>query len=134
MLDTVVVTIKSPRKLNQKPEIMKETNLNAAEIEAYRRAMGLTLEELGQQINANPRTIRAWEAGKQKALPIYTTAITALYNQHRAQAEALAEAGGAVEISRGDHARGWKLSVFTRAKDLNPDLTAQLTSEEGRVL
>lgn len=113
---------------------MKKTALNAAEIEAYRRAMGLTLEELGQQINAHPRTIRAWEAGKQKALPIYTAAITALYNQHRAQAEALAEAGGTVEISRDDQARGWKLSVFTRAKDLNPNLTAQLTSEEGRVL
>jgi DNA-binding transcriptional regulator YiaG len=44
-----------------------ETQLTSAQFKQARRALGLTLFQLGQVLDTDPRTIRKWEAGDEAA-------------------------------------------------------------------
>ena len=96
--------------------------MTSAQIAATRRLLGLTADQLGDELGINPRTIRGWEAGKYAPSSSAEAALLALRAEHDAELDVLiAEAAaGTVEVPSGPRARSWYLALAARLIDRLP--------------
>ena len=96
--------------------------MTPTQIAAIRRLLGLTADQLGEELGINPRTIRGWEAGKYAPSPSAEAALLALRAEHDAELDVLiAEAAaGPVEVPSGPRERGWYLALAARLIDRLP--------------
>ena len=101
-----------------------DDRMSPAEVAATRRLIGLTAEQMGEELGINPRTIRSWEAGKYTPGQSATGAIFALRAEHDAETARLADGavdGMIVSIPDGPRAPGWYLALAARVIDRVPD-------------
>ena len=98
--------------------------MTPAELAATRHLLGLTAEQLGNELGINPRTIRAWESGKYKPSPGPMDALTAIRAEHDAETDRLtvgAEDGTPIYLPSGPRPAGWYLALAARVIDRVPD-------------
>lgn len=91
--------------------------MTPAEIAATRSLIGLTADQLGQELGINPRTIRGWESGKYTPSPEPVAALKALRTEHDAALAPLlaaAEDGIPVHLPRSPKPAGWYLALGAR--------------------
>ena len=101
--------------------------LSGAEFAARRHLLGLTLDELAAMIGVNPRTVRAWETGRDLIPERIGDELAALIDEHTALVERMVDSEEVVGIVRGKAAdmprpRGWYVAAAARALLVEPDL------------
>lgn len=96
--------------------------MTSAQIAAIRRLVGLTADQLGEELGINPRTIRGWEAGKYAPSPSAMAALLALRAEHDAELDALiaSAAQGVAEVPSRPRERSWYLALAARLIDRLP--------------
>lgn len=96
--------------------------MTAAQVAATRRLLGLTVDQLGDELAINPRTIRAWETGKYSPSETAVLALLALRAEHDAELAELMDkvAQGPVALPSGPRERGWYLALGARILDRLP--------------
>ena len=105
--------------------------MTPTQIAAIRRLLGLTADQLGEELGINPRTIRGWEAGKYSPSESAGQALLALRAEHDAELDDLIAraAQGTVEIPSGPRERGWYLALAARLIDRLPAVQIAWQSE-----
>lgn len=101
--------------------------MTPTQVAAIRRLLGLTADQLGEELGINPRTIRAWEAGKYSPSESAGRALLDLRAEHDVELDALLgmAAHGSVEVPNGPREHGWYLALAARLIDRLP--TAHVT-------
>lgn len=96
--------------------------MTSAQIAAIRRLLGLTADQLGEELGINPRTIRGWEAGKYSPSESVEQALNDLRAEHDAELDLLlaGTASGPVKVPSGPRARSWYLALAARLIDRLP--------------
>lgn len=105
--------------------------MTSAQIAAIRRLLGLTVDQLGQELGINPRTVRGWEAGKYSPSESVEQALNDLRSEHDAELDLLlaSTASGPVEVPRGPKVRSWYLALAARLIDRRPGAQIAWQSE-----
>lgn len=101
--------------------------MTAAEFAVTRHLVGLTVDELAAALAVNPRTVRAWEAGRDLIPARIPAELAALVADHGALADRMAASGQVVGIVRdkraaADRPRGWYVAAAARAMEREPGL------------
>jgi len=104
--------------------------LRPPEVAIRRHRLGLTLEELADAIGVNPRTVRAWESGRDPVPVRIRAELDVLAGEHdQTLADMIehAEDHQVVGIFRDKgapvpHPRGWYVAAAARAMDSHPDM------------
>lgn len=104
--------------------------MTAAELAAWRHLLGLTLDELADQIGVNPRTTRSWETGRDPIPPRITDEIATLRARHDNLVSAYLDTDEVIGIVRDKAAdtpmpRGWYVAAAARAMQSDPDLMVE---------
>lgn len=98
-------------------------SLSPAHVAAVRTATGLTLDQMASMLHVHPRTVRAWQSGRNVPSPSATAAISSLLADHAELVRRLASEQK-VTIPReervGDLPRGWWLTAAGQALAVNP--------------
>lgn len=96
--------------------------MTSAQIAAIRRLLGLTADQLGEELGINPRTVRGWEAGKYSPSESAGQALLDLRAEHDTELDALIAraAQGTVEVPSGPRERSWYLALAARLIDRLP--------------
>ena len=103
-------------------------HLTGAELAARRHLIGVTLDELATILHVNPRTVRAWESGRDNIPARITDEMAALIDEHTDLVnELLNSFWRIVRIDRDKTAatprpRGWYIAAAARAIAEQPDL------------
>ena len=103
-------------------------HLTGAELAARRHLIGVTLDELATILHVNPRTVRAWESGRDNIPARITDEMGALIDEHTDLVnELLNSFWRIVRIGRDKTAdtprpRGWYIAAAARAIAEQPDL------------
>ena len=95
-----------------------------AEISATRRLIGITVDQLGDVLKINPRTIRGWESGKFTPSPNVVSDLDQLrarQDQDTQAALKTARAGKTVVLDDGPMPAAWYLAVGARVLAEIPD-------------
>lgn len=99
-----------------------------AELATHRHRLGFTPEDLAEVLDVNPRTIRAWEAGRDPIPYRVPEEIAALIDEHDGVVvEMTREPVRRIHIPRhvdpsDSRPRGWYIAAAARAMDDNPHL------------
>lgn len=102
--------------------------MTGAEFAARRHLLGLTLDELAAMIGVNPRTVRAWETGRDLIPERIGDELAALIDEHTALVERMVASDEVVGIVRDKEVadmprpRGWYVAAAARALLVEPDL------------
>ena len=101
--------------------------LSGADFAARRHLVGLTLEEVADALGVNPRTARAWEAGRDLIPERIGDELAALIDEHTALVERMVDSEEVVGIVRDKDVdtprpRGWYVAAAARALPIEPDL------------
>lgn len=97
--------------------------MTPAQIAATRRLIGLTADQIGEELGINPRTIRAWETGKYSPSDSAVRALRALRSEHDTELDKMltSAAQGPIEVPTGPRERSWYLALGARLLDRLPD-------------
>ena len=101
--------------------------LSGADFAARRHLIGLTLEEVADVLGVNPRTARAWEAGRDLIPERICGELAALIDEHTVLVEQMLDSKEVVGIVRDKDVatprpRGWHVAAAARALPIEPDL------------
>ena len=101
--------------------------LTGAELAARRHLIGVTLDELATILHVNPRTVRAWESGRDNIPARITDEMGALIDEHTDVVNELLNSWRTIYIFRDKTAgtprpRGWYIAAAARAIAEQPDL------------
>lgn len=102
--------------------------LTGAEFAARRHLLGLTLDQLAAVLGVNPRTVRAWESGRDLIPPRISLEFVVLIDEHTALVRQMLDADVPVCIPRdgaAPHPRGWHVAAAARAIAVEPDLIVE---------
>ena len=102
-------------------------HLTGAELAARRHLIGVTLDELATILHVNPRTVRAWESGRDSIPARITDEMGALIDDHTELVQQMLNSGLVIRIDRDKTAatprpRGWYIAAAARAIAEQPDL------------
>ena len=101
--------------------------LTGAEFAARRHLIGVTLDELATILHVNPRTVRAWESGRDNIPARITDEMGALIDEHTDLVNELLNCWQTIFIFRDKtvntpRPRGWYIAAAARAIAERPDL------------
>ena len=101
--------------------------LSGADFAARRHLIGLTLEEVAGVLGVNPRTARAWEAGRDLIPERIGGELAALIDEHTVLVDRMVDSEEVVGIVRDKDVetprpRGWYVAAAARALLVEPDL------------
>ncbi len=102
--------------------------LSSAEFAARRHLVGFTLDQLAAVLRVNPRTVRAWESGRDLIPPRITQELAVLIGEHTGVVQEMLDADVPVHIARdgaGSRPRGWYVAAAARAIAVEPDLIVE---------
>lgn len=104
--------------------------MSAAEFACWRHLLGLTLDELAETMGVNPRTVRAWEAGRDLIPERIRDELDALKARHDDLVTRYLDADEVIGIVRDKAAdtpmpRGWYVAAAARAMQSDPDLMVE---------
>lgn len=102
-------------------------HLTGAELAARRHLIGVTIDELATILHVNPRTVRAWESGRDNIPARITDELAALIDEHTDVVNELLNSERIIRIDRDKTAdtprpRGWYIAAAARAIAEQPDL------------
>ena len=102
-------------------------HLTGAEFAARRHLIGVTLDELATILHVNPRTVRAWESGRDRIPARITSELAALIDEHARLVEQMLADERVISIARDKRVeaarpRGWYVAAAARAIVEEPDL------------
>lgn len=101
-------------------------SMSPAEVASLRHMMGLSLDAFAALLEVNPRTVRAWESGRDALSSTSEAAVWELVRRHDALVSEYLDAEVPIAIRRDMGAaippRGWYLSAAGRAMHEEPDL------------
>lgn len=101
------------------------SDMSAAEFAAHRYLTGHTIDSLAAAMGINPRTVRAWESGRDLVSDWAAGRVREELAASRALTRRMIEAGTIIAIPRHPHwgkPRGWWLTAAARALEVEPDL------------
>lgn|GEM_PF-5903266 len=112
-------------------------SLSPAHVAAVRAATGLTLDQMASMLHVHPRTVRAWQSGRNVPSDSASAAISALLAKHTELVRRLATGDQGVTITReervGDLPRGWWLAAAGQALAVNPAIEVEWGVQRGQV-
>ena len=102
-------------------------HLTGAELAARRHLIGVTLDELATILHVNPRTVRAWESGRDSIPARITDELAGLIDEHTELVQQMLNSERIIRIARDKTAntlrpRGWYIAAAARAIAEQPDL------------
>ncbi|NNG20482.1 hypothetical protein HJ590_13085 [Naumannella sp. ID2617S] len=115
---------------------MSEGRMSAAEFACWRHLLGLTLDELADELAVHPRTVRSWEVGQQsggRPAPVpdgVVSELAEMKREHDALVQRILDAEDVMGIVRDKSAaapmpRGWYVAAAARAMERDPDLMVE---------
>ena len=104
--------------------------MSPAEVAALRHMLGLSLDAFARVLGVNPRTVRAWEGGRDDMSETSSRAVWALARRHDELVREYANAEAVIVIDRdmptpANPPRGWYLAAAGRAMLIEPDLMVE---------
>ena len=104
--------------------------MSPAEVAALRHMLGLSLDAFARVLGVNPRTVRAWENGRDDMSETSSQAVWALARRHDELVREYANAEAVIVIDRdmpttANPPRGWYLAAAGRAMLMAPDLMVE---------
>ena len=99
--------------------------MTAAEFAARRQLIGLSGAELAAAWGVNPRTVRAWELGRDLIPLGAASQMEALIAEHTALAHEMVDSDVVVYLPRGGSGlrpRSWYVAAAARAVAIEPDM------------
>ena len=95
-------------------------HLTGAELAARRHLIGVTLDELATILHVNPRTLRAWESGRDNIPARITDEMGALIDDHTELVQQMLNSERIIRIDRDKtvntpRPRGWYVAAAARA-------------------
>lgn len=109
---------------------MSTKAMSSAEFIATRHLVGLTVDQLGEQLNISERTIRNWQSGKYFIGDSAAEAVRDLRSEHDTELEKLLEdavGGDSIVLPRGTetYPAGWYVALASRILDRDPGLVVE---------
>lgn len=106
---------------------MRDIGMSAPELGVFRHLVGLTRDELATVLDVNPRTLRAWEAGRDTMPSTVVKEMLVLADQHKHLAATMARQEfvlipGPSTPTHDGYPRGWWVAAAARAVVLEPNL------------
>ena len=98
---------------------MTQERMTGAEFAAHRCRLGLTLAEMGEQLNVRPDTVQKWESEREPVPYRVPDELAELRRQQAALARRMADTDAVVTLRRGD---GWSLAAACLAQEIKPDI------------
>ena len=95
--------------------------MTAAEVACTRHLLGLTADQMGAALGVNPRTVRSWEAGRDKPSDTASAAVRNLRAEHDQEVERLAASDAVIYLPDGPRPAGWYKALGARVLDREPD-------------
>lgn len=92
-------------------------SMSPAEFAAHRQLTGLTYADLADRLGVNPRTVRAWESGRDRVPERILYEMRDLVAENARLGQKMAASGVVVVIPRD----GWHIQAAARAILLEPD-------------
>jgi len=98
-------------------------DMSPAEFAAYRHLVGLTVEELGEKLGVDPRTVRGWESGQECISESAGDALRGIVDSHSGLVHQLLDEaeGSAIFVDR----TGWNLAAIARVLAENPGVMVE---------
>ena len=98
---------------------MTQERMTGAEFAAHRCRLGLTLAEMGEQLNVRPDTVQKWESEREPVPYRVPDELAELHREQAALAEQWADADTPTHLHRGD---GWELGAAAHALGIKPSV------------
>lgn len=105
------------------------THATGPEVAALRQLVGLTIDELADELGVNPRTVRSWEQGRDRMGAGVRVDLARLVRRHDDQVSRCIASGKPIKIAREKGAasmpRGWYVAALARAMAQSPAVRAE---------
>lgn len=102
--------------------------MNGAEFALLRYELGLSLSQIAAFLDVNPRTVRAWNSGRDPIPQGVLLELDDLVHEHQLEVDDAA-AAGFLDLPYGSGEAGWWLSVAAAARRRDPGLVVRWNSE-----